>query len=61
VILWVLCGISAVTAILAFLYRGKTKRIAHETTVLEGQRVAKELKAAQAEADAAEAKETTDG
>jgi hypothetical protein len=60
VILWVLCGISGATAIISFLYRGKTKRIAHETTVLEGQRVAKELRAAQAEADAAEAKDAKD-
>lgn len=60
VILWVLTGISGLTAIIGLLYRGKTKRVNHETTVLDQQKMAKALKAAQAEAGVA-GKDVGDG
>lgn len=50
VVLWVLVGVSAITVVLSFVYRGKTKRVQHETTVLDAQKVARALKAAQSQA-----------
>lgn len=38
IVLWVLVGVSAFTALVGMLYRGKTKRRMHETLVLEGKK-----------------------
>lgn len=42
-VLWVLTGISAGTVVISLLYRGKTKRLTHDTTVLDTQKMAKAL------------------
>lgn len=52
VVLWVLVGVSAFTTVEAFIYRGKAKRVAHETTVLEAKQVEKALKKIQVEGGA---------
>ncbi|KAI9024222.1 major facilitator superfamily domain-containing protein [Hyaloraphidium curvatum] len=44
IVFWVLVGVSGLTALLGLLYRGKTKRRLHETTVLEKQQVEKALR-----------------
>jgi cell division protein FtsL len=44
IVLWVLVGVSAIGTIEAFIYQGKTKRVEHETTVLEAKQVERALR-----------------
>lgn len=42
--MWVLTAISGATVVLAFLFRGKSRRRLHDTTVLEKQKVERALR-----------------
>lgn len=50
IVLWVLTGISGLTVVLAFLFRGKTRRNLHDTTIMDQQKMAAVAAAARAKA-----------